>query len=263
MTCPLSAPAPPHAFPNPYSPQSRNDPFPSVNGRFLLPEPQWERKPSSRILEMPSCYMDMDELTIMFATKLHLREANHQKQGFRKVREIHSTPWFAATVTTPLPAPLPALVKQPSLPSRVASHAPAQVSFDTQSLTCTPRLPIASKRSRKVNAIPKRRPTTLQSPFYGTDSRSSSLSSITSSSSSSSSIDEPITPPLSATHHVPIAPQDLDLFTHLFNLESDSLSDSLFYPPFADTSFLKSNAVQVPSRCSIPISMPAFISAHP
>ena len=147
----------------------------------------------------------MDTLSALFS-KLNLREGlpkNHNRRMASKSTSSRS-PWFAATVTIPPPAPHPALILLPD------SHLPPVVSISNSfnqdlSVRSTARSPSPCRdilQRRKVPPLPHRAPslsartvspsTSHQASSSRTSSRNSTtFGSRSSSSSSLSSIDLP------------------------------------------------------------------------
>jgi len=193
--------APEHAYPTKYPPDHVLDPFPNQNGIFKFQPPQWRRKPATEKLRAPP--ISMDEITLMFASKLNLHAELPRRQNRQRVTSADShRPWFAATVTTPYPAPLPALLYAPVMRSLTAQ--PAFPQPRTRFLSPEPSsFPHTISRSRKLAPLPRRIPKDLSPTSDASSSRISSLNSIASSQSRStssvSSIDT-LSPPISRTH---------------------------------------------------------------
>ena len=198
----LNAPGPAHAFPTTYPPNCIEDPFPNDNGIFKFAQPTWRRCPA--VKPPHHAPPDIDTLTVLFS-KLNLREGlpkNHNRRMASKSTSSRS-PWFAATITIPSPAPHPALVL--SADSRLPPVASTSNSFSqdlsvrstTRSSPCRDIL-----QRRKVAPLPHRAPSSSartvssSSSYQASSSRTSSRNSTTfgsrtSSSSSLSSIDLP------------------------------------------------------------------------
>ena len=147
----------------------------------------------------------MDTFTALFS-KLNLREGlpkNHNRRMASKSTSSRS-PWFAATVTIPPPAPHPALILLPDsrLPPVVSTSNSFSQDLSARSTTrsSSPCRDIIQRR--KVAPLPHRAPSSSartassSSSYQASSSRTSSRNSTTfgsrsSSSSSLSSIDLP------------------------------------------------------------------------
>lgn len=110
---PFTTPSPYFAFPSPYPPTIRDDPFPCCHGDFSFPKPQWPRLSSegdSRTF-VPS---DMDYLTMQFGL-LTISDSSLDKHGLEEVKSTwhsaSSRALSAADMITSTPqAPLPSLI---------------------------------------------------------------------------------------------------------------------------------------------------------
>lgn len=173
----------------------------------------------------------MDELAVMFASNLNLREGCNTENG-RKASAGRRRPWFAPMVTIPSPAPHPALIRAlpdgSTVPLVPRSNEIVYTSFG--SANAVPATPLPSVRSRKVTPLPRRtRPNTgafdstlPSSPsFQFSDSRTSSFSSATlsqsrSSSSTFSSTDDlidPLLPPAILVNELHLNEEQLKTLT--------------------------------------------------
>ncbi|KAF8167645.1 hypothetical protein B0H34DRAFT_792351 [Crassisporium funariophilum] len=233
---------PRHAFPSTYPPNCSEDPFPNENGVFTFPPPTWTRQPVTTKVQHAA--VDMDEFVSIFASKLNLRESLDGRQNGRHINRptVSSTPWFAATVTTPSPAPHPALIRTPvrATPSSSSSSTKSASPTDRRSRSTTPITPSpyqSNPQRRKVARLPRRAPsnattylaTAPSSPASSpsslpssSSSRTSSFSSVSSFQSRSSSLSsissrEPTTPPMSPSSQ----PQELIVedMSELFEFE--------------------------------------------
>ncbi|KAF8913107.1 hypothetical protein CPB84DRAFT_1760357 [Gymnopilus junonius] len=228
---------PRHAFPSPYSP-TVPDPFLNDNGVIKFPPPTWKRRPASSVpAYIQSSSVDMNEFVRMFHIKLNISQGV-RKRTTPKSSEARS-PWYAATVTIPSRAPLPALMRAPSLPSIIPppsslfsfQYPSSSRSTTTASAFLSPRQEMAN--ARKISPLPRRFPASSDSPSpFQSTSRISSFSSNypsrsrSSSSSSTSRTPEPTTPPQLPTWDIPVIqhadnvqqrPDDYDLnFSTMF-----------------------------------------------
>ncbi len=246
-SCPFSLSAPDHAYPTKYPPQNVDDPFPTQNGRFTFPPPSWECVQTSDRRDTPPTLIDIDELSLMFASKLHMRESAPKKKNERDRPETKQ--WFSATVVRPYPAPLPALVRN----GPPMAYSPSVVGLSSPTFQSI-HVGTAVPKARKIPPLPMRLPT-WKSPSHGTSNLEScyetdsywgtnSPRSRLSSASSLSSM--PVTPPLSPTN--PNDPHILDLFEldsrhflsglYLQTIESESSKESAFFPLSPSSSFL-------------------------
>ncbi|KAF9455633.1 hypothetical protein BDZ94DRAFT_1277745 [Collybia nuda] len=112
---------PSHAYPTIYPPNCDYDPFPT---KHQFPAPEWIR---TLALSPPRHIShNFDEFITEFTHKLSFRDTNcHQSSDFPVSSRCS---WNAATHTTTLPAPLPALIRLP-----VSTHAltPLQPPYPT------------------------------------------------------------------------------------------------------------------------------------
>lgn len=183
---------PPHAYPTKYPPRDVSDPFPTKDGRFHFPPPVWRR---SQNPNRPTCHVDIEELTVQFASKLHLRDAPSRK---RRTPTRRARSWLPPTISRPYPAPLPALVRK-------SLHGKSSILPSTlfQSTTIGP----APELAKIKPALPKRLPTWRLS----TNDASARISTYSLCSEESVSHDRnslnlssmPVTPPMSPTSDVP------------------------------------------------------------
>ena len=212
----------------------------------------------------------MDEFVTTFATKLNLREGPLRK-AFKR-NEVSRTgflqPWFAATVTTPFPAPHPALISYPPDPPRSFFSPPSVSPPDSPSSspkshsTCRSR---SQPRNRKHGIQTSRRqPKHPSVSHYGVDltwsdvfpgsryptptSRASSSSFDSSSDRSTSSSFTDLPTPSSSPATTPVKLLDYtDILAEELELDHD------FFP--APQCQLKSS-----TRASIPLSPHTSIS---
>jgi hypothetical protein len=259
----LGPAAPPHAFPTKYPPNCVDDPFPNKNGVFIFPPVAWKRRPAvSRAHQDP--VVNMDELTTIFASKLHLREG----VGKPRVRCHHrdsGIPWFAATVTILPPAPHPALLRHrksgtntsTTIPSPTVTRLQTQLapsysepfSGAPSSLRLSyPTTHLLQRRPSNAGDNSEIKPTTQ--PRISS-SRIPSFSSVGSRTSSWFSVaaNDPITPPLLPTHEQGPAftTEALGAFEEYIKTNNDDIGNaftptSIAYPnynrSFSQTSFI-------------------------
>lgn len=104
----LDCPAPPHAFPTPYSPSCLNDPFPVYSGS--LSSGYWLRSPST---VTKTTTVDVDALTDLFS-RLNVKDSRGGTAQSSGSCGLSSA--ALAFTTRPLPAPLPCLIPSASRP---------------------------------------------------------------------------------------------------------------------------------------------------
>ncbi|KAG6827051.1 hypothetical protein H0H92_013368 [Tricholoma furcatifolium] len=148
----LDLPPPPQAFPTIYVQRDANTTEP---GSYKFPPPVWLRKPATHSCPLP-VPVDMDDFTVEFAQKLHLRAPELKCR-----RSSGSQSWCSSRYIPLCPAPHPALLRlakvSSTLPtsttsSRRTSRSPAP------SYSAKPK-PVAETPSRrKASGFPKRTP---------------------------------------------------------------------------------------------------------
>ncbi|TDL28015.1 hypothetical protein BD410DRAFT_781957 [Rickenella mellea] len=185
--------APPHAFPTPYPPIGKEDPFPCKTGNMGFPGPVWARTPALHVAsrsepDMESFISAFAKLSIASRVDPSSEPTRSLPQGSRRGCDV-----TAPITTRPLPAPLPSLVRlspQLTRPARAstlpaASHPAPTATNETRRLATHRRTPKRSdagsssgaaahssqqnttatkKRSSKKAALPKRVPTSK--PIY-------------------------------------------------------------------------------------------------
>ena len=188
----------------------------------------------------------MDDLTVLFASKLNLREGVSRAQTPRNNSTSCHRPWFAATVTIPSPAPHPALLRTPYTRSTSPSASNSCLPYLNQVTRTGSKSPIHrspcqnASKNRKMAPLPRRTPPKADSAVdsLSISSRASSLSSVTSSqsrstsTSSSSSISsaDPVSllsSPISQYQDIVQIENEFEAFNEYINARSQPHSDDL------------------------------------
>ncbi|KAG5734129.1 hypothetical protein E4T56_gene1382 [Termitomyces sp. T112] len=188
----LNPPRSSGAFPVPFTHRGVSLSFPITSRTYTFPPPIWYRKPADKS-QIPPTTVDMNEFTLHFSQKLHLRAP---------VSKGTTQSWCLGRVTIPCLAPHPALIrKSPYFLPQSSSMQQLRMSSSYQSHA--PRIqPLSSRQgntvisgptsdetlsSRKVAHLPKRKPQSSSITHYSGNSVASSPPSRSSATSRSSS----------------------------------------------------------------------------